>query len=131
MANNIIDRSDSGIVVTETKVVLSDEKLKGALSKTYEQAQKDILKPKFHKWYNVFLSIAGTLFLTLLTSNFNDIVNISSKTVTIIAWILCGICAILGFILMGLHVSDKIHNNTNERDKAVDEIFNQYCLKNK
>ena len=39
--NMIIDNSDPGIVVTETTVTISDEKLKGMLSKTYESAQRD------------------------------------------------------------------------------------------
>lgn len=131
MKNNIIDRSDPGIVVRETTIHLSDEKLKGALSKTYEQAQKDMNKPKLHKWYSVFLSIAGTLFLTLLTSDFNDIGSIKATTTTTIVWILCSVCAVTGFILMGIHVSDKTSNNTNERDKAVNTVFNQYCQSNK
>ena len=129
--NNIIDRADPGIVITETRVTLSDEKLKSALSKSYEQAQKDMSKPKFHKWYSVFLSIAGTLFLTLLTSQFNDVGAISSKMLTIISWVLCAICGLLGFILLGINVSSKTHSNTDERDNAVNQVFSNYCSKDK
>lgn len=125
MANKIINSSDPGIVAKETTVHLSDEKLRVIMSRTYERAQKDADTIKFHKFYSVFLSIAGTLFLSLLTSSFNDLGNIKSDTVTIIAWILCGVSAILGFILMGIHVADKTKNHTIERDKAVDEIFKQ------
>ena len=131
MANNIIDRADPGIVITETSVTLSDEKLKSALSKTYEQAQKDMSKPKFHKWYSVFLSIAGTLFLTLLTSQFNDIGAISAEILTNISCVVCVICGVLGFILLGINVSSKIHSNTNDRDNAVNQVFSNYCSKDK
>ena len=63
MANKIINSSDPGIVAKETTVHLSDEKLRGIMSRTYERAQKDADTIKFHKFYSVFLSIAGTLFL--------------------------------------------------------------------
>ena len=81
MANKIINSSDPGIVAKETTVHLSDEKLRGIMSRTYERAQKDADTIKFHKFYSVFLSIAGTLFLSLLTSSFNDLGNIKSDTV--------------------------------------------------
>ena len=123
MANKIIDSSDPGIVAKETTVHLSDEKLRGIMSRTYERAQKDAGIVKFHKFYSVFLSIAGTLFLSLLTSTFNDIGPVKAETATIIAWILCGLSALLGFILMGIHVADKTKNHTDERDAAVDELF--------
>ena len=131
MANNIIDRTAPGIVITETRVTLSDEKLKSALSKTYEQAQKDMSKPKFHKWYSVFLSIAGTLFLTLLTSKFNNIGSISAEILTIVSCVICVVCGLLGFILLGVNVSSKTHSNTEERDNAVNQVFNNYCPKEK
>ena len=70
MLNNIIEQSDPGIVAKETPVRLSDEKLRNMLSRTYERAQKDVRKPKLCKFFGVFLSIAGTLLLSLLTSTF-------------------------------------------------------------
>jgi len=125
MANNIIETSDPGIVVKEIPIKLSDEKFKNALSRTYERAQKDTEKPNFKKAYSVFLSIAGTLFLSLLTSKFQKIGQVSANAVTCIVWIACVFCAVLGFILMGLRVSEKVHSDTGVRDSAVDEIFNE------
>lgn len=129
MANKIIDSTDPGIVARETTVHLSDEKLRGIMSRTYERAQKDAETIKFHKFYSVFLSIAGTLFLSLLTSSFNDIGPFNSEVVTVIAWIICGITTIFGFILMGIHVVDKTKKHTSERDAAVDEIFEKNFTK--
>lgn len=129
MTSKIINSSDPGIVAKEITVHLSDEKLRGIMSRTYERAQKDAGTIKFHKFYSVFLSIAGTLFLSLLTSSFNDLGPIKSETVTVVAWILCGASSLLGFILMGVHVADKTKNHTIERDTAVDEIFMQNFTK--
>lgn len=129
MPNNIIEQSDPGIVAKETPIRLSDEKLRNMLSRTYERAQKDMSATKFRNFYSVFLSVASTLFLSLLTSTFGAIGKISAEFVTGIAWTICIVSALLGFILMGLTVSDKMKNDTNERDKAVDEVFNQYFSK--
>ena len=123
MANKIIDSSDPGIVAKETTVHLSDEKMRSIMSRTYERAQKDAETVKFHKFYSVFLSIAGTLFMSLLTSTFNDIGSVKAATVTTWAWIVCIISALLGFVLLGVHVTDKTKNHTCERDEAVDELF--------
>ena len=105
MPNNIIEQSDPGIVAKETPVRLSDEKLRNMLSRTYERAQKDMSVVKFRKFYSVFLSVAGTLFLSLLTSTFGAVGKISAEAVTVIAWIICIGSAVIGFFLMGLTVS--------------------------
>lgn len=39
---NIIDTKDEGIVVKETPISISDEKLRNSLSRAYEEAQKDM-----------------------------------------------------------------------------------------
>ena len=122
---NIISSSDH-YVVKETSVHISDEKLKTALSRSYEKAQKDINAFKLRKHYSIFLSIASTLSLSLLTSEFKSIGQIPSQTVTSVAWIICIICAILGFILLAMYVSDRTQNNTSDRDKAVDEVVREY-----
>lgn len=127
MAINIIDNATPDIVVKENTVHLSDEKLQNILLRTYERAQQDMNTMKFHKFYSIFISIAGTLFLTLLTSTFNSIGQIKAEAVTICVWVICVISAIVGFGLMAYHVSQKTKNDTSERDKAVEEIFNQYC----
>ncbi len=126
MSNNIIEQSDPGIVAKETPVRLSDEKLRNMLSRTYERAQKDMNAVKFRKFYSVFLSISGTLFLSLLTSTFGAVGKISAEFVTGMAWTICISFAVLGFILMGMTVTDKIKSDTHERDKAVNEVFKQY-----
>ena len=126
MANNIIDTADPGIVVKETPIKISDEKFKGALSRTYEQAQKDMNAFKIEKLFSIFLSIAGTLFLTLLTSDFRAIGTIEAECVKRIAWGICVVSAVAGFILMALRVSVKTKNDTAERDAAVEKIFTQY-----
>ena len=132
MANNItdiIDTKDPGIVVKETSIRLSDEKFKNALSRTYEKAQSDTSTIKFKKYYGVFLSIAGTLFLSLLTATFESIGKISAEWVTGIAWFICIGSAVLGFVLMGVSVSEKMKTDTSLRDAAVNEILGEFVPK--
>lgn len=132
MKNNIIDiidTTDPGIVVKETSIRLSDEKFKNALSRTYEKAQSDASVIKLRKYFSVFLSIAGTLFLSLITATFNAIGTISAERVTNIAWIFCIVSAVWGFILLGMLVSDKIKTDMALRDRAVNEIFEEYVPK--
>jgi len=124
MPNNIIEQSDPGIVAKETPVRLSDEKLRSMLSRTYERAQKDLSAPKLRNHYSIFLSIAGTLFLSLLTSTFGPIGSMSAENVTIFAWVICIVSALLGFVLMGMAVSQKTQSDTSARDAAVSEVFN-------
>ena len=132
MASNIdiIGTMDEGIVVKETPISISDEKLKNSLSRAYEEAQKDMSKFHFSNLYSVFLSIAGTLFLSLLTSNFNAIGSITSEAVTTGAWVICITSGLLGFILSCHKVSQKTKNDTSNRDNAVEKIFNQHISKN-
>lgn len=132
MANNftdIIDTKDPGIVVKETSIKLSDEKFKNALSRTYEKAQSDASAIKFRKYYGVFLSIAGTLLLSLLTANFGSVGNISSARVTSIAWGIFIGSTVLGFVLMAMSVCDKMKTDTALRDDAVNKIFTEFVPK--
>lgn len=127
---NIIDTKDEGIVVKETPIRISDEKLRNALSRVYEEAQKDMSKFHFYNLYSVFLSIASTLFLSLLTSDFHAIGSATAETVTIFAWIACIGSGFLGAILASCKVSQKTKNDTSDRDDAVEKVFNQHIQKN-
>lgn len=127
---NIIDTKDEGIVVKETPIRISDEKLRNALSRTYEEAQKDMSKFHFYNLYSVFFSIAGTLFLSLLTSDFRAFGPITAEKATIGAWVVCIGSGIIGAVLACYKVSQKTKNDTNNRDDAVEKVFNQYIQKN-
>lgn len=131
MPTNIIDKSNPGIVMQETQISLSDEKLKAILLKTYEAALKDANAPKYYKSYSILLSIAGTLLITLLTSSFGSLGRISAETVTIIAWIVLFACAVLGFIFLGIAAQRKMSYDTAARDKAISEIFEGHCSSEK
>ena len=127
---NIIDTKDEGIVVKETLISISDEKLKNSLSRAYEEAQKDMSKFHFYNLFSVFLSIAGTLFLSLITSNFNAIGSITSETVTIGAWAICIISGFSGVILACYKVSQRTKNDTSSRDNAVKKVFHEHISRN-
>ena len=127
---NIIDTKDEGIVVKETPISISDEKLKNSLSRVYEEAQKDMSKFHFYDLFSVFLSIAGTLFLSLITSNFNAIGSIPSETVTIVVWAICIASGLFGVFLACFKVSKKTKNDTSDRDNAVKKVFDQHISRN-
>lgn len=126
---NIIDTKDEGIVVKETLISISDEKLRSSLSRTYEEAQKDMSKFHFHNLYSIFFSIASTLFLSLLTSNFHAIGSATAETVTIVAWLICIVSGFLGGILACCKFAEKTKNDTSARDAAVEKVFNQHIKK--
>ena len=131
MVNNIIDKSDPGIVIKETQIALSDEKLKNILLKTYEAAIQDANKPKIYKAYSVFLSIAGTLLISLLTSSFGSLGKINADTVTIIVWVIFTICSVLGFVFLGITANSKMKHDTKSRDEAIARIFEEHCANEK
>lgn len=128
--NKIIDTKDEGIVVKETMIRISDEKLKNLLSRAYEEAQKDMSRFHFYNLYSVFLSMAGTLFLTLLTSDFHELGSVPEETVTVCVWGVCIGLAVLGSILACCKISQKTNNNTDDRDNAVKKVFNQHISNN-
>jgi len=84
----------------------------------------------FYNLYSVFLSIASTLFLSLLTSDFHAIGSITAEKVTSGAWIVCIGSGLLGTFLACYKVSQKTKNDTSNRDDAVEKVFNQHIQKN-
>lgn len=124
--NNIIKQSNPGIVLEETPLSLTDEKLNGMLLRTYEKAVRDVTKWKYYKLYSILLSIAGTLFLSLLTSEYNDLGALDSSTIRIIVIVTTTIAAIMGFIFLGISVSHKKKSDTEGRDASIKEITDKY-----
>lgn len=66
--------------------------------------------------------------MTLLTSNFEAIGIISAEVVNGIACACCFLCAVLGFVFLGMTVSERMKHSSNERDKAVNEMIKQYLF---
>lgn len=128
MANNII-QSNQGIVMVERQVTLTDEKLSGILLRTYEKAVADVTKWKYYNLYSVLLSVAGTLFFSLLTSEFYAIGPIKADTVKNTVILLTIISAILGFVFLGISVNQKKKSDTEVRDESINEIIIKYSEK--
>lgn len=126
MKNNIIDYFDTGIVAQEVEITISDEKLKNILFRTYEKAQRREKTISFCDWCGVFLSISGTLLITILTASFNSIGTLSADIVRNIFIIICVSCAVLGFILLYYKYKKGVNNNNQYRDSDVEEIMNSY-----
>lgn len=77
----------------------------------------------FGDLYPVLFSISGTLFLTLLTSNFHDALFLSSNAIKSIAWFICILAGILGIGAVAYHFWHKPTKLANERDGAIDELI--------
>lgn len=112
-----------GIVCLETKVDISDEKLKGLLMRAYESARKDARAFRVSKLYGILLSIAGTLFLTLLTADFKDVLGMESSVITTIAWLICAFCFVVGMIFCIVNSNKSSEDEIDGRNKTVQEIL--------
>ena len=126
MIDDFIDSSPSTIVVKETPVHLSDEKLRGLLARSYEKAQSDSSSESAGKWSRTLLSISGTLLLSLLTASFNSVGKLDASTVSTIAWFICVLTGLAGIVFSGINYRNRTQRSTSKRDAAVDEVFNQY-----
>ena len=125
MENSNIDSSNPGIVATEVQVNISDEKLRGLLLRTYEEALKNERTVSYYDWCSVLLSISGTIFLALITSSFNDVGMVSAAVVTIIAWVICIGSFLIGCGFLYKKYSVNTSGDTEKRDEAVDRIMRQ------
>lgn len=97
----------------------------------YRLLRSDLMSTfHFYNLYSVFLSIASTLFLSLLTSDFHAIGSITAGQVTKGAWVICIGSGFLGAILACYKVSQKTKNDTSNRDVAVKKVFTQHIQKN-
>ncbi|MBR2799467.1 MAG: hypothetical protein IKE04_01025 [Oscillospiraceae bacterium] len=122
-SRGIIDSTSPTIVIQETPISLSDEKLKRILSQTYEAAVKNTSASKYYKHYDVLMTIALTLVLPLITSKFNSIGMVSAETITVILWVICLGCFVVGFVFLMIASNQKMKSDTEERDGTIDRIF--------
>ena len=128
MGNNIIDSTNPGIVATEVQVNLSDEKLKSTLLHVYEEAQKNERTIHYYDWSSVLLSIAGTVFLSLITSDFHSVGAIDAVTVRRVVWVVFAITCFLGFVFLYIKNTKKVNGDTTARDKAVEKVMNDHFI---
>lgn len=125
MNKAIIDSSDPGIVVEEQKVSLSDEKLKRVMATMYEHGLKDGKDFSLSNHYGIFLSIAGTLIVTLLSSEFKAIAGLSVNIITGVMWCICIVSLLIGIGLLVLRGNNTVASYSEKREMAVNEVFNK------
>lgn len=123
---SIVDNDDAEIVVKETAVHLTDEKIKSILYRTYERAQKDTKKKCVCNYYGCCFSVSATLFWSLVTATFHDFLFLSAKDCEMIAKIGLWGMGIVGLALFIWKRMAKMDDDTTHRDKAVDEVFSKY-----
>ena len=117
------------IVVENQNVKLSDDKLYIIQLKTYELAEINTKQFRLSNLWPTCLSIAGTLLLTLLTSEFHSVGKLDSEKVTIVAGCLMAIFLVLGIVfLIHLHNSDNSSHN-KERDEAIEKAKTEIIKK--
>lgn len=127
-AKNIIN-SNRGLILEETSLTLSDEKLNGILLHTYEKAVANVSKFNFRNLYKELLTFAVTLFSSLFTSDFRSIGPFDSELVKNFVISIMIITAITGIVFAILFFYDKTKSDTEERDKSIEEIIDKYLKK--
>ena len=114
-----IQLSAGSLVCRETTIHLSDVKLKTSLSNIYEKAAKDSKKTSFSTFFQIPLSMSGTLFLTSLTSEFKGIWNFSGEEVGKTVIFLTLAFLVLGLCMFTKYLTKKYEDTTELRDNAV------------
>ena len=127
-----ITTGSSCIALPINQIVLTEEHLKVTLANIYESGIKDTAQFRWSKIGPICFSIASTLVITCLTSQFNDfsthIKLATSKTLTAMAWILFAIFFIVGcFLLCKRRSEDDVFKC---RDEAVNAALEK-IIKNK
>lgn len=123
---DIMNGEDAHIIVKETPVHLTDEKIKSILYRTYERAQSDVSVKKWYDYYDCCFSVAGTLFLTLLTASFNKTFGIEPEGLANIARWMLGISLLAGIVFLIFKLKAKRQSDMSNRDIAVEEVFSKY-----
>ena len=125
--NSIVTSSDK-IICTETTIQLSDEKLKAMFSKVYEIARKDANKFHLHNHFGVFLSLGGTLLLSLLTADFKHFSFIEDGVLEKCCWWVSIGAILIGLLLAIVNVSVRHNNENEERDRAIETILSEITV---
>lgn len=123
---DIMNDEDAHIIVKETPVHLTDEKIKSILYRTYERAQSDVSVKKWYDYYDCCFSVSGTLFLTLLTASFNKTFGIDPEELASIAKWLLGISMLTGIVFLIFKLKAKRESDMSNRDIAVEDVFSKY-----
>lgn len=124
-------RTVTNTVIPADEITLSKDKLQSVLREVYEDAHSTVCQ--FH-WYDlcaVSFSIAFTLLITLLTTEFrnfsNDVEWMTSGRLTIIAWIVFLGSLIFGCIGLVVRSSPKSNTVFSKRDAVVLDAIEKLC----
>ena len=128
MSDQIIDSFDPGIVLKETKITVSDERLRNLLIKTYETAQKECEKFRIYNLWSTSLSFSGALFLSLLTSDFKTIGAIDAALVKLVIEALMAMSLMVAIALLALKMHNGVMMASDARDKAIEDILKKNSL---
>lgn len=126
---NKIGSSGKPVVVSDTQLQLSDERLRRILGAMYEKGESDGRRSSPWKSCAPYFSIAFTLLLTLMTSDFRSILGMSSETIAKIAILLLLASLAVGIFLLLWTRNARNNHFYEKRDKAVEEALKQLKIK--
>lgn len=121
----VVKKRSSSVVVSDTDICMTEANLRLLMQGCYEQAMKAAGAWSFGDLYPVSFSISGTLFISLLTSDFHDALFLSSSAIKSIAILICVLAFILGLGALAYHFWHKSAKLANERDKVIDELISK------
>lgn len=137
MANNLSKvqiADDSFCAKLQIKqFVITEDRFRISLSNVYEEGVKDSEEVKWFDAYPVSLSVSGTLLLTCLTSQFNDLskfISYASKdNLTIGAWILFALSFLYGIIAALFMRIQKKKDVFRQRDEAINAEISKITMR--
>ena len=125
MANNKqnIQLSSRNFICKETIITLSDVNLKTILSNAYEVAVENCKKKRFCNYYQIPLSASATLFLSLINSQYNEILGISSETLKMGVVVFAFFLLVLGISMFFAYYERNSKTELQMRDDSVNQIM--------
>lgn len=130
-ATKAISSEKEDLIVENQNIKMNDDKLYRLQQLTYEKAVQNCNKIHPSSAWPVCLSIAATLFLTLLTSDFKSVGCVDADLVKKIAVGLCVLAVILFVVFLCVSFSRKPFSSkvTEERERAITEARNEIISK--
>ena len=116
-----IKLSSHNFICEETAITMSNVNLRTILSKAYEIAVENCRKKRFCNYYQIPLSASATLFFSLFTSEYNEILGIPSETIKTGAIVLASFLLVLGGSMFLAYHEKNSKTELQMRDDSVNK----------
>lgn len=127
------DASDvlSSIVIPDTNIRINKANLELLIQASYERALERDAARVFENSYPALFSISGTLLITILTSDFRDVLFLTSSDLKTLAWIAFLIFFLAGIVTLFYHFHRKTTNFASDRKRIIDELMEELYTKSR